>query len=117
MHKYNISSNLWIAQCEKVLDMVECLPTLTAVQCQLLGHFHLTSHSAEVHVCELRTSGAIIIVPSQLQHLYRDDALATTDQPPQNTEKIKKEICKVFKQNDLNITTEADKKIWISLSI
>ena len=36
--------------------------------------------------------------------LYRDDGLAVTKLSPQNTERMKKEICKIFKQNDLNIT-------------
>ena len=53
---------------------------------------------------------------SQLKHLdmnvglYRDDGLAVTKISPQNTEIMRKKICKIFKQNDLNITTEANKK-------
>ena len=42
--------------------------------------------------------------------LYRDDRLAVTKLSPQNTERMKKEICKIFKQNDLNITIETNKK-------
>ena len=63
-------------------------------------------------VCEL----VGLYLPSQLQHLdmnvglYRDDGLAVTKLSPQNTERMKKEICKIFKQNDLNITIEANKK-------
>ena len=52
--------------------------------------------------------------------LYRDDGLAVTKLSPQNTERMKKEICKTFKQNDLNITIEANKKpstSWTSRSI
>ena len=63
-------------------------------------------------VCEL--VGLYLL--SQLQHLdmnvglYRDDGLAVMKLSPQNTERMKKEICKIFKQNDLNITIEANKK-------
>ena len=51
-------------------------------------------------VCEL--VGLYLL--SQLQHLdmnvglYRDDGLAVTKLSPQNTERMKKEICKIFKQ-------------------
>ena len=41
---------------------------------------------------------------------YRDDGLAVTKLSPQNAERMKKEICQIFKQNDLNITIEANKK-------
>ena len=53
---------------------------------------------------------------SQLQHLdlnvglYRDDGLAVKKLSPQNTERTKKEICKIFKPNELNITIEENKK-------
>ena len=63
-------------------------------------------------VCEL--VGLSLL--SQLQHLdmnvglYRGDGLAVTKLSPQSTERMKKEICKTFKQNDLNITIEAKKK-------
>ena len=73
-------------------------------------------------VCEL--VGLYLL--SQLQHLdineglYRDDGLAVRKLSPQNTESMKKEIRKIFKQHDLNITIEANKKIpstsWISPS-
>ena len=63
--------------------------------------------------CEL--VGSFLL--SQLQHLdvniglYRDDGLAISNAAPRDTEKIKKEICRVFKQNGLRITTEANKQI------
>ena len=63
-------------------------------------------------VCEL--VGLYLL--SQLQHLdmkvgfYRDDGLAVTKLSSQNAERMKKEICQIFKQNDLNITIEAKKK-------
>ena len=40
--------------------------------------------------------------------LYRDDVLAVTKLSPQNTERVKKEIRKMFKQHDLNNTIEAN---------
>ena len=53
---------------------------------------------------------------SQLKHinivvgLYRDDGLATCNLPPKQVEVTKKEICKIFKSNKLNITYDANKK-------
>ena len=41
--------------------------------------------------------------------LYRDDGLAAFNKSPQEIEKIKKELCKIFRENDLKITTEANK--------
>ena len=41
--------------------------------------------------------------------LYRDDGLAVCDATPRETEKIKKHICKIFKDNGLSITIEANK--------
>ena len=61
-------------------------------------------------VCEL--VGLYLL--SQLQHLdmnvglYRDDGLAVTKLSHQQRERMKKEICKIFKQNDLNIIIEAN---------
>ena len=43
--------------------------------------------------------------------LYRDDGLAAINQTPQRIEKIKKDICQIFAQNNLRITIEANKKI------
>ena len=63
-------------------------------------------------VCEL--VGLYLL--SQLQRLdinvglYRDDGLAVKKLSSQNTVRMKKEICKIFKQNDFNITIEAKKK-------
>ena len=53
---------------------------------------------------------------SQLTHLdvnvglYRDDGLATCTKTPKQVEAIKKERCKIFKRNSLQITIEANKK-------
>lgn len=43
--------------------------------------------------------------------LYRDDGLAITTKPPQQAERIKKEICKVFRNHGLRITISANKKV------
>ena len=40
--------------------------------------------------------------------LYRDDGLSAFDKTPQEIEKIKKDICKIFRDNDLKITVEAN---------
>ena len=53
---------------------------------------------------------------SQLQDLeinvglYRDDGLAVCDKTPQETERIKKKICKIFSENKLKLTVDANKK-------
>ena len=53
---------------------------------------------------------------SQLEHLninvgiYRDDGLAVCNKSPRETENIKKEICKIFKENHLKITIDANLK-------
>ena len=60
---------------------------------------------------------------SQLQDLninvglYRDDGLAITNAPPRDTEKIKKEICRIFRNSGLRITIEANKQIINFLDI
>ena len=41
--------------------------------------------------------------------LYRDDGLAAFNGKPHEIEKIKKELCKIFRDNDLKITVEANK--------
>ena len=43
--------------------------------------------------------------------LYRDDGLAITNATPRDTENIKKEICRIFNNNGLWITIEANKQI------
>ena len=54
---------------------------------------------------------------SQLQDLnaniglYRDDGLAITNATPRETENIRKEICRIFNNNGLRITIEANKQI------
>ena len=41
--------------------------------------------------------------------LYRDDGLAAFNEKPHEIEKIKKELCKIFRDNELKITVEANK--------
>jgi len=42
--------------------------------------------------------------------LYRDDGLAVCNKSARQTEVIKREICKIFKKNNLKITKEANHK-------
>ena len=57
-----------------------------------------------------------LFILSQLQNLninvglYRDDGLAICDKSPTEIETIKKEICRIFKENHLRITIEANLK-------
>ena len=63
-------------------------------------------------ICEL--VGLYLL--SQLQNLninvglYRDDWRAVTNQTPRQAEKTKK-LCRIFKDNDLRIAVEANKKV------
>ena len=65
-----------------------------------------------VETCEL--VGLFLL--SQLTHLdvnvglYRDGGLATCAKTPKQVKAIKKEMCKIFKHNNLQITIEANKK-------
>ena len=43
--------------------------------------------------------------------LYRDNGLAAFNKKPQQIEKIKKEMCKIFRDHGLKITIEANKTI------
>ena len=64
-------------------------------------------------ICEL----VGLFLFSHLQHLnihvglYQDDRLAITNRTPRNADNIKKEICKIFKENGLSITAGANKKV------
>ena len=49
--------------------------------------------------------------------LYSDDGLAATTLTPKETERIKKQICNVFKNNNLKITIEANKKVIYFLDV
>ena len=58
-----------------------------------------------------------LYILSQLQNLdlqiglYRDDGLAAGFQTPRQLENIKKKICKIFKDNQLSITIDANLKV------
>ena len=54
---------------------------------------------------------------SQSIGLYRDDGLAAFNKTPKKFEKIRKELCKIFRENDLKITMEANKTIVNFLDI
>ena len=43
--------------------------------------------------------------------LYRDDGLGISTGTPKETEEMKKEICKIFKENELRVSIEANRKI------
>ena len=47
----------------------------------------------------------------------RDDWLAVTNQTPREAEMTKKKLCKIFKDNDLRIAVEANKKVTDFLDI
>ena len=49
--------------------------------------------------------------------LYRDDGLTTCAKSSKEVEAIKKEMCKIFKHNSLQITIEANKKVADFLDI
>ena len=64
--------------------------------------------------CELVGSYLLNQLPEGLRKqigLYRDDGLGAFQQTPKEIEGIKKDICKVFRNNGLKITIEANKKI------
>ncbi len=78
-----------------------------------ISNFDVTMGSFDgAETCEV--IGLYIL--SQLQRLninvglYRDDGLAVCNKTPREIEKIKKEICKVFTNNSLKITIEANMK-------
>ena len=70
-------------------------------------------------ICEL--VGLYLL--SQLQNLninvglYRDDGLALTKQTLREAEMTKKKLCKIFKDNNLRIAVEANKKVTDFLDI
>ena len=92
--------------------MIWCKKNLTT--------FDVTMGSYDgAETCEL--IGLYIL--SQLQNLdinvglYRDDGLAICSKTPQQVENIKKEMCKIFRDNGLEITIEANKKVINFLDI
>ena len=88
--------------------------------CKKNSNFDVTMGSFDgAETCEL----VGLYMLSQLEKLginiglYRDDGLATCNKTARETENIKKEICKIFEENKLNITIEANKKIIDFLDI
>ncbi|KAJ8049880.1 hypothetical protein HOLleu_02811 [Holothuria leucospilota] len=76
--------------------------------------FDVTMGSLDgAETCEL----VALYILSQLQHIninvgiYRDDGLAVCRTTPRQTEIIKKEICKMFANNNIKIEIEANKKV------
>ena len=67
-----------------------------AESCELVGSFLL--HLISKKYCN--TFG-----------LYRDDGLWVIKASPRKTELIKKDLCTIFNEHNLNITIEANKKI------
>ena len=57
---------------------------------------------------------ASMVMRNPLPRLYRDDGLAITNATPRDTENIKKEICRIFNNNGLRMTIEANKQIIIN---
>ena len=70
-------------------------------------------HGAEV--CDLvglyLLSQLSQVLPKGLVGLYRDDGLAVSAATKRQNENLKKDICKIFTQNGLNITIETNMKV------
>ncbi|GFR71214.1 inositol hexakisphosphate and diphosphoinositol-pentakisphosphate kinase 2 [Elysia marginata] len=82
--------------------------------CKKTSCFDITMGSFDgAETCEL--VGLYLL--AQLQSLdvnvglYRDDGLAVSDINPKQIEDMKKKICKIFKNNRLNITIDANKRV------
>ena len=77
--------------------------------------FDITMGSYDgAETCELVGTYLLTQLPEALTSsigLYRDDGLAICKGTPREIEKTKKTICKIFKQNNLKITIEANKQI------
>ena len=70
-------------------------------------------HGAEI--CEIvglyLLSQLSKLIPNQFIGLYRDDGLAVSNARPRQIELLKKKICKVFADNNLRVTIEANAKV------
>jgi hypothetical protein len=107
---------LIIAQAKKSIVFSNCTPWYKKVN----SKFDVTMGSFDgAETCEL--IGLYLL--SQLQNLdiniglYRDDGLAICNKSPKEIENIKKDICKVFRNNNLNVTIEANQKVVDFLDI
>ena len=78
------------------------------------SNFDVTMGSFDgAETCELVGSYLLSHLPTAYRNdigLYRDDGLGAFNALPREIEKIKKEICKVFNDNKLKLTIEANKK-------
>jgi hypothetical protein len=76
--------------------------------------FDVTMGSFDVaETCELVGSYLLSQLTAEYGNdigLYRDDGLEAFDKTPREIEIIKKSICKIFSNNNLKITIEANKK-------
>ena len=86
------------------------------------GTFDITMggfHGAEV--CDLvglyLLSQLSQVLPKALVGVYRDDGLAVSAATKRQNENIKKDICKIFTQNGLSITIDANMKVVNFLDI
>ena len=64
--------------------------------------------------CELVGLYLLSQLPKNIREkveLYRDDGLGAFKESPRQIEQIKKQICKIFSNNNLKITIEANKKV------
>ena len=80
------------------------------------GTFDITMggyHGAEV--CDLvglfLLSQLTQVIPASQIGLYRDDGLCVSSATPRQLDIIRKKICKIFEQNNLKVTTEANSKV------
>ena len=74
----------------------------------------------EAESCESVGLYMLNIIKKQLGNnfgLYRDDGLGAMDATPRQTEIIKKKPCELFREQELKITVEANKKVINYLDI
>ena len=78
------------------------------------SHFDVTMGSFDgAETCELVGSYLLSKLPTIYRSkigLYRDDGLAAFNLPPKKIESIKKKICSTFREHNLKLTIEANKK-------
>ena len=78
------------------------------------SHFDVTMGSFDgAETCELVGSYLLFKLPTVYRPkigLYRDDGLAAFNLPPKKIESIKKKICSTFREHNLKLTIEANKK-------
>jgi hypothetical protein len=94
---------------------ITCNNSTTWQKKQSNGSFDVTMGSFDgAETCELIVCYLLSILSKKYGKsigLYRDDGLGIFHEKPQIIEKIKKDICSIFKENNLKITIEANKKV------